>query len=93
MHLDGTSMSSPHVAGAVAQIKQAHPGWSPDMIRTALINTATNMRNQSGAAKADGPSTADSIIAQGGGLIDVAEALNAKAQMGITAGSRSVTQS
>ena len=83
MHLDGTSMSAPHVSGAVAQIKQAHPGWTPDMIRTALINTATNMRNQAGAAKADGPSTADSIIAQGGGLINVYEALNAKAQMGI----------
>lgn len=83
MHLDGTSMSSPHVAGAVAQIKQAHPGWTPDMVRTALINTATNMRNEAGAAKADGPSTADSIIAQGGGLINLYEALNAKAQMGI----------
>jgi subtilisin family serine protease len=83
MHLDGTSMSSPHAAGAVALIKQARPGWSPDMIRTALINTATNMRNQSGAPKAEGPSTADSIIAQGGGLIDVSEALNARALMGV----------
>ena len=53
------------------------------MIRTALINTATNMRNETGAAKADGPSTADSIIAQGGGLINVFEAMNAKAQMGV----------
>lgn len=83
LHLDGTSMSSPHAAGAVALIKQAHPGWSPDMIRTVLINTATNMRNQAGAAKADGPTTADSIIAQGGGLIDVAEAVNARAVMGV----------
>jgi subtilisin family serine protease len=83
MHLDGTSMATPHVAGAVAQIKQAHPDWTPDMVRTALINTATNMRNETGGAKADGPSTADSIIAQGGGLINVYEALNAKAQMGV----------
>jgi len=83
MHLDGTSMSAPHVSGAVAQIKQAHPDWTPDMIRTALINTATNMRDEAGSAKADGPSTADSIIAQGGGLINLYEALNAKAQMGI----------
>ncbi len=83
LHLDGTSMSSPHAAGAVALIKQAHPGWSPDMIRAALINTATNMRNQVGASKADGPTTADSIIAQGGGLIDVAEAVNARAIIGV----------
>ncbi len=82
IHLDGTSMSSPHTAGAVALIKQAHPDWTPDMIRTALINTATNMRNQSGAPKAEGL-TADSIIAQGGGLIDTYEAAHAKALMGV----------
>ena len=82
MHLDGTSMSSPHTAGAVALIKQMHPDWTPDMIRTALINTATNMRNQSGAPKAEGLA-ADSIIAQGGGLIDTYEAAHAKALMGV----------
>ncbi|HYH87083.1 MAG TPA: S8 family serine peptidase, partial [Pyrinomonadaceae bacterium] len=82
-HLDGTSMATPHAAGAVALIKQAHLEWTPDMIRTALSNTSTNMRNQSGTPKSDGPSTADSIIAQGGGLIDVKEALSAKALMGV----------
>jgi subtilisin family serine protease len=81
-HLDGTSMASPHVAGAVVLIKQAHPDWSSDAIRTALINTATNMRNESGAPKADG-ATADSILAQGGGLIDVPGALHTKALMGV----------
>jgi subtilisin family serine protease len=82
-HLDGTSMASPHVAGAVVLIKQAHPDWSSDVIRTALINTATNMRNESGGSKADGPGTADSILAQGGGLIDVAGALRTNALMGV----------
>lgn len=82
-YLDGTSMATPHMAGSVALIKQAHLDWSPDMIRTALINTATNMRDGAGAPKADGPTVADSIIAQGGGLIDVKEAVNAKALMGI----------
>ncbi|MGZ5434962.1 MAG: S8 family serine peptidase [Pyrinomonadaceae bacterium] len=81
--IDGTSMSSPHAAGAVTLIKQAHLNWSPDVIRTVLINTATNMRDQSGATKADGPD-ADSIIAQGGGLIDVPHAVKAKAAMGVT---------
>lgn len=83
-HLDGTSMATPHVAGVVALIRQAHPDWSPDVIRTALLNTSTNMRNQAGAPKADGNTTADSIIAQGGGLVDVPEAVNIKALMGVT---------
>lgn len=80
--LDGTSMASPHTAGAVTLIKQAHLDWSPDVLRTVLINTATNMRGQNGTPKADGPD-ADSIIAQGGGLIDVQHAVNAKALMGV----------
>jgi subtilisin family serine protease len=78
----GTSFSGPHVAGAAALVKQAHPDWTPDMVRTAFINTATNLRDQSGAPKADGAS--DSIIAQGGGLIDVYHAINAKALMGVS---------
>ena len=82
MHLQGTSMAAPHTAGVAALLKQAHPGWTPDMIRTALINTATNMRDQSGAPKAEGL-TADSIIAQGGGLVDTYEALHAKALIGV----------
>ena len=49
--IDGTSMASPHTAGAVTLIKQAHLNWTPDVIRTVLINTATNMRNQAGAPK------------------------------------------
>jgi subtilisin family serine protease len=38
--LAGTSMSSPHVAGAVALIKQFYPAWSPERIKQSLINTA-----------------------------------------------------
>ncbi len=81
--IDGTSMASPHMAGAVTLVKQAHLNWTPDVIRTVFINTATNMRDLSGAPKADGQ-MADSIIAQGGGLINVASAINAKALMGVS---------
>jgi len=80
--IDGTSMASPHTAGAVTLIKQAHLDWSADVLRTVLINTATNMRDQNGGSKPNGPD-ADSIIAQGGGLIDVFHAVNAKALMGV----------
>jgi hypothetical protein len=78
----GTSFSGPHVSGVAALIKQAHLDWTPDMIRTAMINTATNMRSATGTPLADGRQS-DSILDQGGGLVDVKAAVNTKALMGV----------
>ena len=76
---NGTSFSSPLVAGVAALLRQAHPTWSVDMVRTALINYATDLRSAAGVPT----EKTDPIVAQGGGLVDVAAAVHAPALMGM----------
>lgn len=41
--LSGTSMATPHVAGAAALVMQANPTWSVSRVKQALVNTAKDL--------------------------------------------------
>lgn len=43
----GTSMASPHIAGLGTLVAQVHPDWSPMMVKSALMTTASQTTNES----------------------------------------------
>ncbi|MFC7220881.1 S8 family serine peptidase [Streptomyces polyrhachis] len=58
----GTSMATPHVAGAAAILAQRHPDWVADRLKTQLVSTAK-------------PTADTSVYAQGAGRTDVARSV------------------
>ncbi|KAK7387727.1 hypothetical protein VNO78_22517 [Psophocarpus tetragonolobus] len=52
--LSGTSMSTPHVAGIAALIKQYNPLWTPSMIASAISTTSSKYDNLGEPIMAEG---------------------------------------
>ena len=71
-------MSSPHVAGAYALIKDLHPEWSPAEAQSALMSTARDT-----VLNDDGINTA-TPFAQGAGHADLTKAARAGFVLDVT---------
>ena len=65
--LGGTSMATPHLAGAAAVVRAAHPSWTAEQVRSAVVNTAQQgvLRHPETGAQTDDP------LIVGAGLLDV----------------------
>ena len=73
--LSGTSMASPHVAGSMALLRQAHPDWTPAEVQSALQMTASQTVTY-GATNYT-PAKPAGNYRGGAGRVDVLRAVNA----------------
>jgi serine protease AprX len=62
IQLSGTSFAAPIIAGGAAQILAAHPTWSPDQVKGALMLTASR-------------TPAAAPLSEGVGIVDVSKAV------------------
>jgi subtilisin family serine protease len=65
--LDGTSMATPHVAGAAALLLQRHPTWTVQQVKSALASTGDPVHSSGGSREV-------SPLREGGGRIDLVRA-------------------
>ncbi|MDR6981912.1 subtilisin family serine protease [Rheinheimera pacifica] len=73
--LDGTSMASPHVAGALALIQAVRPHWTPAQAQSALMMTANSQAYKDD--ELSGNKQQASFFDMGAGMMRVDKAVNA----------------
>jgi subtilisin family serine protease len=76
--IGGTSMSSPHAAGAAALLRALHPDWTPAQVQSALTATGRDT-----TVDEDGTSMATPFV-QGAGHIDLGPAAQAGFVLDVT---------
>ena len=64
----GTSMAAPHVTGIAALLKQKYPGWSPEEIKAAIVNSAHSVGEEV-SPYIQGKGIVDALDAASTGLI------------------------
>ena len=70
--MTGTSMASPHVAGAAALVIAAHPNWATSQVESALIGTAL-----AGSVRKEDATTFGTPLDAGAGRVQPASAAQA----------------
>ena len=72
--ISGTSQATPHVSGAAALVKQMHPSWTPEQIKSCLVDSAANT-----VVLAAGQPGLAGVLQVGGGRLDLQAAANVTA--------------
>ena len=71
--LNGTSMATPHVAGAAAILAQQHPDWTDEQLKQRLVTSSTPLDEPvtfQGAGRLDVAAAVDETVTVDQGVID-----------------------